>query len=69
MIYMVNEMINQKRLALELNELYIEYYNDFLTVECFARYKGWSLSFAKQVINSGRKINHDKTLLNLIYQA
>ena len=61
-------MINQKQLALELNELYVEYYNDFLTVECFARYKGWTLSFARQVINSGRKINRNRDLINLIYK-
>ena len=61
-------MINQKKLALELNEIYIEYYNDFLTVECFARYKGWPLWFTKQLLNSGRKINHNRDLLNLIYQ-
>lgn len=63
------EMTNQKQLALELNEAYIEYYNDFLTVERYATYKGWSLWFTKQVINSGRKINHNQSLLNLIYQA
>ena len=62
-------MINQKQLALELNEIYVEYYNEFLTLECFARYKGWTLWYAKKVINSGRKINHDQRLLNLIYQA
>ena len=62
-------MINQKKLALELNEIYVEYYNDFLTVERFAAYKGWSLWFTKQVINSGRKINHNRDLLNLIYQS
>ena len=63
-------MLNkQLTLAKQLNELYVEYYNDFLTVECFASYKGWSLWFAKQVINSGRKINHDQALLNMIYQA
>ena len=62
-------MINQKKLALELNEIYVEYYNDFLTVERFALYKGWTLSFTRQVINSGRKINHNKTLLNIIYQG
>lgn len=62
-------MINQRQLALELNEAYIEYYNDFLTVERYASYKGWSLWFTKQVINSGRKINHNQKLLNLIYQA
>ena len=62
-------MINQKQLALELNEIYIEYYNDFLTVERFASYKGWPLWFAKQVINSGRKINHNQSLLSLIYKG
>ena len=65
----VFKMINQKQLALELNEIYVEYYNDFLTVECFARYKGWSLSFARQVIKSGRKVNHNRDLLNIIYQS
>ena len=60
-------MINQKQLALELNEIYVEYYNDFLTVERFATYKGWSLWFTKQVLNSGRKINHNQTLLNELY--
>ena len=60
-------MINQNQLALELNEIYVEYYNNFLTVERFASYKGWSLWFAKQVINSGRKINHNQKLLNELY--
>ena len=59
-------MINTQ-LAIELNELYVEYYNDFLTVERFAAYKGWPLWFAKKVINSGRKINHNQALLNQLY--
>ena len=63
-------MLNrQLTLAKQLNELYVEYCNDFLTVEYFARYKGWSLSFARQVIKSGRKINHNQNLLNLIYKG
>lgn len=57
----------QLKLARELNELYVEYYNDFLTVEAFARYKGFRLDFAKSVIKAGRKINHDQNLLDLIY--
>lgn len=57
----------QIKLARELNELYIEFYNDFLTVECFARYKGFRLDFAQAVINAGRKINHNQALLNIIY--
>lgn len=60
-------MINQKQLAIELNEAYVEYYNNFLTVERYASYKGWSLFFTKQVINSGRKINHNQELLNKLY--
>lgn len=60
-------MINQKQLAIELNEAYIEYYNAFLTIERYAAYKGWSLFFTKQVINSGRKINHNQELLNKLY--
>ncbi|QXM18508.1 hypothetical protein Phab24_id062 [Acinetobacter phage Phab24] len=60
-------MINQKQLAIELNEAYVEYYNDFLTVERYATYKGWSLFFTKQVIKSGRKINHNQELLNQLY--
>ena len=61
--------MNQKQLARELNEAYIEYSNDFLTVERFAAYKGWSLFFTKQVIKSGRKINHDQSLLDAIYKS
>lgn len=57
----------QIKLAKELNELYVEYYNDFLTVEAFARYKGFRLDFATAVIDAGRKINHDQALLNIIY--
>lgn len=61
-------MLNkQLSLAKRLNELYVEFYCDFLTVEYFAEYHGWRVDFAKQVINSGRKINHNQNLLNLIY--
>ena len=59
--------ITQKKLAIELNEMYIEYYNDFLTVERYASYKGMPLSLAKAVINAGRKINHNQTMLNALY--
>ena len=57
----------QNQLAIELNESYVEFYNDFLTIERFAAYKGWNLFFAKQVIKSGRQINHDQNLLNELY--
>lgn len=60
-------MLFNLSLAKELNECYIEYYNDFLTVERYALYKGWNLFFAKKVIDSGRKINHNQEMLNAIY--
>ena len=60
-------MINQKQLASELNERYVEFFSNFLTVERFAEYNGWTLSFTKQVINSGRKINHNQDLLKELY--
>ena len=59
--------IKQKQLAIELNEMYVEYYNDFLTVERYASYKGMPLSLAKATINAGRKINHNQTMLNALY--
>lgn len=65
--YRKDGKLYQKQLAIELNEAYIEYFNDFLTVERFAAYKGWSLFFAKKVIESGQKINHDQALLNALY--
>lgn len=60
---------NQLTLAKQLNELYVLFYCDFLTVEYFAEHHGWRVDFARQVINSGRKVNHNQTLLNMIYQA
>lgn len=59
--------MNQMILAKGLNEAYLEYFNDFLTVERFASYKGWSLFYAKQVIKSGRKINHNVELMRKLY--
>ena len=59
----------QNQLAIELNESCVEFYNDFLTIECYAAYKGWALLFAKQVIKSGRKINHNQNLLNELYNS
>ena len=56
------------QIAKILNELYVEYYNDFLTVERFASYKGFNIHFARSVINSGRKINHNQSLLNEFYR-
>ena len=67
LIGVIDMLVNQLTLAKELNECYIEYYNDFLTVERYSQYKGWSLFFARSVINAGRKINHNQAMLDAIY--
>ena len=59
--------MSQVILAKELNEAYLEYFNDFLIFLRFASYKGWSLFYDKQVINSGRKINHNVELMRKLY--
>lgn len=59
--------VKQPALAKELNEIYVEYYNDFLTAERFAAYKGWSVGFTVAVLNAGRKINHNQDMLDALY--
>jgi hypothetical protein len=39
-------------------ELYLDYVNDFLTVERFANYYGMSKEYANHVIEIGRKLNN-----------
>ena len=38
--------------------VYLDYFNNFLTVAYFAEYHGWSVAKANRWINIGRKINH-----------
>ena len=40
-----------------LNELYLDYFNDYLTVEKFAEHNGLTISQANTLINIGREIN------------
>ena len=57
-----NEVIvNQPKFnKLSTETLYLEYFNDFLTIGAFANYNGFTESVANRVINIGRKINHRK---------
>ena len=38
--------------------MYLDYFNNFLSVSCFAQYYGITETQAERVINLGRKINH-----------
>ncbi len=43
-------------------ELYLIYFNDFLSVERFAEYYGLSVEYARDLINRERVANHDLAL-------
>lgn len=42
--------------VLEIQLLYLEYVNDFLTVERFAEFHGFSVEFATALIEEGRRL-------------
>ena len=41
-------------------ELYLSYFNDFLTIDRFADYYGFDLLTAKHIIYKGRELNNAK---------
>ena len=41
-------------------ELFLSWFNDFLTVDCFAQWCGVSVQKAKRIINKGRAIHQDQ---------
>lgn len=44
-------------LKYDYEALYLQYFNDFLTVEKFAEYNDFTVEFANDVIEKGRQIN------------
>jgi len=44
----------------KVEEMYLDYFNNFLTVDVFAEYYGITRSNAQAVIKEGRKQNHQK---------
>tara|TARA_R100000353_G_scaffold126445_1_gene89779 strand:+ start:306 stop:443 length:138 start_codon:yes stop_codon:yes gene_type:complete len=45
---------------MELEKMYLDYVNNFLTVPRFAEYYGITVTEANEIINLGRIINHSK---------
>lgn len=43
--------------VLDAEKEFIEYVNDYLTIEMFAKDKGYSLLFAEEIIEAGRRLN------------
>lgn len=52
------EMGQMSETEIFLEEMYLDYFNDFLTVAVFAEHHGISESEAAWAIDEGRKINH-----------
>ena len=44
----------------EIELMYLDYFNNYLTVSKFAEHKQISYFSAKSIINKGRLINHNK---------
>jgi hypothetical protein len=44
----------------KLQNLFLDYFNNFLSVEGFASYYGFEVEKAKRVIELGRKIHEDQ---------
>ena len=50
-------------------DYYLEWLNDYLTVETFAEHKDWSITYAANVISEGREIHQQNTLDNIIVES
>ena len=49
-------------IAKQLEIMYLDYFNNFLTISRFADYYGITENEAKIIIDAGRKINENKYL-------
>ena len=47
-----------QKARIEAEQAYIEFFNDFLSIERFAEYYGLSVDNAQAWVKLGRKINH-----------
>ena len=47
----------------QIEHLYLDYYQDFITVDAFAEHHGLTTIEANFIIGLGREINHNRELL------
>ena len=48
----------------KIEGLYMDWFNNFLTVDRFAEYYGLTVEQASRVINTGRALNHKRPTLS-----
>lgn len=58
---MNREQQAMKNLQDSCQELYLSYFNDFLTIEVFAKYYNLNLDQAKNVLTLGKAVHERKT--------
>jgi len=44
----------------EVEDIYLDWFNNFLSTERFREYYGLSMAEAENIIDQGRKINHKR---------
>ena len=54
------EKYSPKRTDKEIEEMYLDWFNNFLSTERFREYYNLSIAEAENIIDRGREINHSK---------
>lgn len=58
-----NEFVQYDTIA--LNEFYIDYFNNFLTIDRFSEYHNFTRYEASRILDLGKEINHNENLKEL----
>tara|TARA_R110000822_G_scaffold37101_1_gene104044 strand:+ start:431 stop:649 length:219 start_codon:yes stop_codon:yes gene_type:complete len=53
-------MSNSKRMSDQLQAFYLDYFNNYLTVDCIAEHHGMTKEHANELINIGRIIHETR---------
>lgn len=51
--------------TIELNEFYVDYFNNFITIDRFAEYYNFTRYEASKILDLGKEINHNENLKEL----
>lgn len=55
----LQEFVNVEKMNKEnIERLFLEWFNNFLTVSYFAEYHGFTIEKSERIINIGRRLNH-----------
>lgn len=49
----------KSKIQFEIREVFLDYFNNFLSIEAFANYYGFSIEFAKALIKESKRIEEE----------